>query len=372
MSPEHTNGMWKTGFGWRFVTSVLLAALFVPPGLRAQARTPDCTIPVTVQSFDVSSFPSQFIDQALAWREKSRHRSVGKPGLLDMGQHGYAETDVWTPALNLPAEAFLARDGRRPDVVQSAKIERGPRRIVFVADDGRDVSLEGRKIESSVIRAILSGARPQDSFALLTTPQPLASLPFGVSRETLRAAAGKLTSSKSRPSSKRGVLDAVLEATTWLQPPRPGDSIFLMTTGLDAKHRASLSQVRQALAAGGIRVFGFELQTPSCNSNLAPCGPTGFFFDPARLSRWSGGAFEGTNTKVYGLTPRRLTHFTWVAKQMYSAITEYYVISLSSVGPHVRIGLSPQSQKGLLVPMNVVYPHDLPACHASGTGGRGK
>jgi hypothetical protein len=47
----------------------------------------------------------------------------------------------------------------------------GPRRIVFVVETAKSNSAAVRRIEAAVVAEIVASARPQDSFALLTSPR---------------------------------------------------------------------------------------------------------------------------------------------------------------------------------------------------------
>jgi len=248
----------------------------------------------------------------------------------------------------------------------------GPRRVVFVADDGKEVNAPGRKIEATVITGILSKARAGDSFALLTARGPRVALRLGSRRETIEAAAEKLGAPAGGQSDGEGVLDALLEASTWLQPPRPGDSIFLVAMHLEGRNKTGVSRVRKALETGRIRLFGFQLGpkgSPGVGDvvarSFARSSTSGEWTDGMfPLSRGTGGAtaWENTEDHWYALRETRLQRLADIAGQMYNAITGYYVLELSSVTPDLSIRLSPEFQKPLLVPMDVLYPRDLPPC----------
>jgi hypothetical protein len=358
----------------RLANAFLALALLTSWCSLVLAQHPPCVVPVTVQKFDLSTFPKEYIDRAVAWRKESRgHRPV-RPGVLDTGEWGYATTDVWESALDVPTDVFVARDGKRAVPIRSVSIDQDPRRIVFVAENGRQTTAAARKIEAEVIERILSKARAEDSFALLTARGPRVMLPLGSSVKTVKAAVEKLGTHSQVESNAQGVLDALLEASTWLQPPRPGDSIFLTAMRVEDGNKVSVRDVRNSLKAGGIRLFGFQLgatalpgvgdvprESPAL-SIVSGKSTDGMF----ALGTRTGGdiGFENTESERYQLKDDRLQTLKGISEQMYAAITQYYVLHVDYISSHIRIGLSRDSLKGLILPMSVLYPRDLPPCSA--------
>lgn len=343
-----------------------LSALVLLVSLRSAylAQQPPCTVPVTVRTFDLSYLPKEVVDYAAAWKGTSHQHGAAKPGQLDLGERGRIPIEAWTVARDVPAGAFVARNETGVVPIVSVGIDRRPRRIVFVADNGKNISAGSRKGEVAVITEILSTARPQDSLALLVARGPDVALPLGTAREAIRAAVEQLASPTRPDTSGQGVLDAILKATSWLQPPQPGDAIFLMSAKLEGRHHASLAQVRTALSAGGIRVFGFLLDDVPTSAAIVPVEdwwltPT---YAAQDLSVASGGLIQDIRSAQDPLTDVGLEWMRRVAQEMYSAIIEYYALRFNSVGSHLRVDVSPQFQKGLLVPVDVLYPRNLPAC----------
>ncbi|MGD0693327.1 MAG: hypothetical protein ABSB82_00570 [Terriglobia bacterium] len=364
--PSDKHAAWtRPDFSARSIGCIYALVLLALIGTACLAQQP-CTVPVRVLAFDSSSFPKEFVDRALAWKQASRGGRPAKPGLLDMGQLGYAAPHASKVVLDLPAKAFLARDENHPISVRSVTIDRGPRRIVFVVDNGKETNSVARKIETAVITDILSKARAEDSFALLTARGPRVTVLLGAPRDTIQAAAEKLDSSIQGKSDGEGVPDALLEASTWLQTQRPGDTIFLLAMRIEGRHKASVTRVRKALGADRVRLFGFQLGPtaiwgPTFGTDVTSAEVADGMFSLA--SRTGGEAvLENTEENGYELRDARLQQLRDIAERMYNSITEYNVLELSSVTGHLRISLSPESQKGLLVPMDVLYPGDLPPC----------
>jgi len=385
--------------------------LLVSASCAGLAQQPPCTVPVEVLVPDLSSLPKAEADSVVnAWKQNLQAKKYELPdGRWDWATEsrdfaatlmrgktaslmGRGSITVFTlPAGNLPAikqpgmvavgnlaaEAFLAGNKKSPIRILSAAYDRAPRRIVIVVENAKKMPPGARRIEAAVISHILSKARPEDSFALLTARGPRGALHFGSSRDAIRAAAEQLGNPPQGKYTGQGVLDAVLEATTWFQPPQPGDSIFLITLRLEGKHRANFSTVRAAVAADRIRVFTFQLgevliRTPDTirapafgeSWDMATFGHGLSFVQALALSRESGAWAVVENTekgKEYKLTDERLQELTRNAEQMYRAITEYYLLQLDSAGPDLFIGLAPPVLEQLPW-ASVVYPKSLPPC----------
>lgn len=341
-----------------------------------------CRVPVNVVVPDLSSLPKPAADAMVAeWKqhfqEMREHRrdwswqvdwglfgSVGRPGSC-------LPPDCASVA-NLSAEGFVARDKNGPVRVRSATYDRGPRRIVFVVENAKKMPVAARKIEAAVISHILAKARPQDSFALLTARGPGLALRFGSSRDAIRAAAEQLGNPPQGEPGGEGVLDAVLEATTWFQQPQPGDSIIVMALRLEGKHNASFSDLRAAVTAGRIRVFGFQLGEYSYEDlgrgrtfeswDVQDFGRSVLFDWIRALAEATGGALVLENTeegKQYKLTDDRLKGLQVGGEMIYKAITEFYLLQLERTGPHVVIALAPPVLEQLPW-ASVVYPKSLP------------
>lgn len=341
----------------------------------ALAQQPPCSVPVNVVAPDLSSLSKPDADLLAArWKEHTKHGKglAPRPDSDWLGQAlGYTSwlggsvSANWTLIRDLPADAFVAQNKKHPLRIQSATTDRSPRRIIFVVENGKGVTEAARNTEWAKISHIASKARPEDSFALLTAAGPRLEVRFGSSRDALRAAAEGLRNPPQGKPHGQAVLDAVLQATTWFQPPQPGDSIFLMTMNLEGRHKASFSTVQATLAAGHIRVFGFQLGGYSIFLPTYPGSAEGHvsYLDKAfALTGSSGGmALLETPWEPYELTGDRLEEPQREAKMLYEAITEYYLLQLDSIGRDLVIDLAPTVRSQLPL-ARVLYPRHLPPC----------
>jgi len=326
------------------------------------AQPQACTVQLTVVLSDLASW---------SWRKEGPDLTVAtlKHGVVIPGAAGVPD---------LTAGAFSAHDRRGPIRVRSIRSDHGPRRIIFVVETGKRMPPPARKIQAAVISGILSEARPGDSFALITAGGPPTELPFGSSREAILATAAQLVDPPQGKAKGLRPLDAVLEATRWLQPPQAGDAIFALVFSLEGRHRASFSEVRDALAAGGIRFFGVELghvtqPNPESLDSASLMGgylnishaPVGNVDHLIQLCRDSGGIFAWENTaggRRYDLTQGRLEGLVAAAKCMYRAATAYYVLELDSAGRDLVVGFAPGIEEKYPGALEPYYSHSLPPC----------
>jgi hypothetical protein len=336
------------------------------------AQQPPCTIPVNVVAPDLSSLSED--DQAMIARRWKEHMAKQKgPTLREKSNwdwqgeayvswlEGTVHAD-WELLQTLPAGAFVARDGSGSIRIQAVTTDRSPRRVIFVIENGKRVNAGARKLESEALSYILSKARSEDSFGLLTARGARMELPLGSSLDTLRAASEQIAA-PSQATSAKGVLDAVLEASTWFQPPRPGDSIFLMAVRVEGGNRAGFSKVQAGLGAGGIRAFGLMLSSYyGVESEDTRTSFVWYYPKTFALTGSSGGlAVQEPVWQPSDLTTKRLEEVQGEAEMIYSAITEYYLLELDSVGHDMVIDLAPQirNQRPLA---KVLYPRRLSPC----------
>jgi hypothetical protein len=280
---------------------------------------------------------------------------------------------------NMPQESFVAHHGPNALAISSVNADSAPRRIVLVVEDGKNVNPAARKVEVSILGAILAKARAEDSFAFLTARGLRKELPFGTPRDALLSAIEGLSSTPSGKNRAASALDAVLEAASWLQPSQPGDSIILLTMGLaPSGGEPEFGRVGKALNAAGIRLFGYQLGRPylgiytvgiahSTGGSVLPTATV----DPNRetifeLADKTGGFFleentEGDPQREYSLTDERLRQVNKFAGQLYKGIAEYYRVRLVAAPEGFVIDLT-DSVRQQLLQARMVYPRNIRPC----------
>ncbi|HET7840109.1 MAG TPA: hypothetical protein VFM21_00815 [Terriglobia bacterium] len=281
----------------------------------------------------------------------------------------------------LSPEAFAARNKRGPVQIQSLADDSGPRRIVFVAEIAKSMPAAARQIEASVISAVMANGRAQDSFAFLTARGPQVKLEFGTPRPSLLAAAQELRNPPNGKAAPGGILDAIVEATMWFQQPQPGDSIFLMTMGLENPSNTSFYKARDAVVSARIRLFGYLLggyipTNYDWSGAWFAYRSDGLYLAPDNgysrnvetifaLAQGSGGVIAQENTasesRQYKLSDERVRRLERQAVRLYGGVTEFYTLQLASMDAQTVIELAgPVRQK--FPRAGVIFPRAAPDC----------
>lgn len=308
------------------------------------------------------------------------------------GQNGPCEEEfplnVVTPDAALirgiPPSGFIVRDGHNLVPVESSTVDSGPRRIVVVVENGKNVNPAARQIEASVLGAVLTNARPEDSWALLTAVGPRTALPFGTQRDTIVSAARELISRPNGKGQDNSILESALDAAKWLQPSRPGDSIILLTMGINPTDR-EYKAVQTALTAAGIRLFGLQLGTYYAGFYQpqfgARAGTAASIVSPAsivanretifELANITGGfaILEKTDDPMttYQATDKNLKRMQELTGQIYKAITEYYDVRLGAASKDFTVDLTDPVREQLSrahIQVQLIYPNVTHGCQA--------
>src|SRR3989442_11385794 len=91
-------------------------------------------------------------------------------------------------------DGFMAGQGGNFPTIRSVSVDTAPRRVVLVAENGKDVNPPARKVETSVLEAMVTTARAEDSFAMLTSSGRRKELRFGTPRHALLSDIHELSS----------------------------------------------------------------------------------------------------------------------------------------------------------------------------------
>ena len=280
---------------------------------------------------------------------------------------------------NLDSTQIVAKSKGNTLPIGGLTTDKEPRHIVIVVETGARVPAAARTIESEILSEVVAHSRPDDRFALLTARGPAVEIQFGESRELLRAAIMELSAKPPGTSRSLGLLDALEEAVSWLQPQQHGDAIVVLTMGIeDDRSRAKYSKVRDAVAEDGIRLFGFQLGSVIggyVHNELGPL-PGGPGLIPSAslvaneegldsLSRESGGFLFVEDTinpmQPYKLTDERLRLLRSRGRQIYKAVIEYYQVTTTFQQKDFSIDLS-DAVRAKLPSAMLAYPRKFPAC----------
>lgn len=278
---------------------------------------------------------------------------------------GYAPEPSIVLERHLPPQAFIAQDGLFHHVpIASVEPDEGPRRIVLVEafwpawrQYARQSQVTVKRIRGTELTAILSVARPQDSFALLAVGGPRVEVRFGSGREALRAGIQAILNPDPNAPDGPDLFEGLSEAASWFGAPQIGDSILEIGDVRRWRwNKAKAARLRTALVSRGIRLFTLG----------------GAYYTEGTCSEvWDCGSWESPFTVLVGETGGQSKDndyfgpdaIQWAlqeaAKTVYEWMTFAYVLRLPRTGPRVKIELAP-GVKSLWVALS--YPRPLPVC----------
>lgn len=285
----------------------------------------------------------------------------------------------------LSSADFSVHVGKNPVELKSMTFDNSARRIILVVDASKKLSAETLKAERFLVKTLVNGARPQDSFAMITARGPQHVVKFGEDKSAFFDALP--AEGESRHGKEQGVLDAVMQAITLFGDPKPGDSIVVIAADLGSNRATNARQVARALEQHRIRMFGLAMGLVS-TKNMALSGQTTTAWGLAEAQTAVGDfIYETGDTDFYPLTTNsgglvlsvmnydpRMTYnmmdpkFTTRMKQqslvVYNVIAGYYRVEVATN----RSGdwsFEPQPDVRKAAPnMFFLYPHQLPGCKA--------
>src|SRR5579864_391179 len=192
------------------------------------------------------------------------------------------------PVEGLAAADFMAQLKKQSLAIQSATYDGGPRRILLVLDETRELSAEAHKAAIEFATAIISSAQPQDSLALLTARGAEGAVKFGADRPALLHALNENRDAQAR-GKQLGVMDAVAEGITWFGQPQMGDSIVLIAMDLEGNHNTNFKNVARLLEEHRIRLFGValgHLELTNQTSSVQMTGRQGMGYVDPGMPMW--------------------------------------------------------------------------------------
>lgn len=217
------------------------------------------------------------------------------------------------------------------------------------------------EVESTLISAILGQARPQDSFALLTSGGRADEVGFGSNLQQFQTVLSTLSeNARQKGSSSLDTLDYALRHFGELQD---GDAVLLLSMGFEAESdRANYGKIQRELEQRQIRVFGFQLGTEIVgyySTEITNIGgrlgvSTSTFPNETTLFNmaWESGGYmiqentEGAPWKEYKFNDDRRQRLEINARRAYQAMFHFYRLRLGGGGSkNLSLSLSSELQK---------------------------
>ncbi|HET9839013.1 MAG TPA: hypothetical protein VFR84_12315 [Candidatus Angelobacter sp.] len=233
--------------------------------------------------------------------------------------------------------------------IESFTYDTGARRILFIADTGRHLPAEVRKMEYALMTHVLSNARTGDTFALLTARGALRQVRFEDGKEAVTKAVQELSSDAKEEKKAGAMLDTIAEGLDWFGAPRLGDSILLMTDqlvpwesgtqfrdghavdvrGLNENSKTTFKKLAELVASHRTRAFGVQFSgimhdpytfEPTDENLLGLCLGSGGYVIVDAMTPFGG----------YQLTSARVDDLQKKVYQLTGAIAEFYSVKVQA------------------------------------------
>jgi hypothetical protein len=262
---------------------------------------------------------------------------------------------------NVRADDFNVKVDGRPTQVVSLSLDYSPRRIVLMVDTSDSMHASERRsgwgIALRTATFAFDSVPSSSSIALLTFGDGVHSQTDGF-RDRSEVANKVLSLTKQEPEGPTAVLDSINQALSLFQRPQIGDSIFLVTDGVDNRSKISLNILREELISRGVRVFLF----------LVPVeGYLTLDEERARslvesLTGYTGGYLIRIPWNEIGTDRQKTaTAVTQIASQVQSLYRmELELPSVANLKGSVKMTLRPQKQGDEFL----TYPRKLAPCAA--------
>jgi hypothetical protein len=270
----------------------------------------------------------------------------------------------------LSARDFLVHLGTIPVTLESATVDRGPKRVALILDASRYIPDNEWKVETEMAAVLVGYARPFDSFSLQLVGRENATqglLSPTEAREQLR----ELWSSRPpRTDSSERVYDALFAAAKRLDPPQFGDALVLFGHMYDVGSKTASDRLLGLIMKGKLRILGFDFSdplptplTPGFDPNNFPpessapkeldkmINETGYRFD-----------FEAMETLNH---PGQMRLFESFLADLYKRISEPFRLRALAFASSSRIKLEikiANSEDRKIRPTDMYYPQFIFPC----------
>ncbi len=159
----------------------------------------------------------------------------------------------------LQKENFRATLGGQDVQIISAQYDTSPHRVLLLLDVSGSM-YPNRPVESLFAARLLDNTAPGNPVAVLTfSGSIVAQVPFSTDRTAARTEIANLKSMpepvEHAPLRKNPILDALDRALGVLSPAQPGDSICLISDGLENVSNIRADQAKQNFGPAGVRIF---------------------------------------------------------------------------------------------------------------------
>lgn len=264
----------------------------------------------------------------------------------------------------MPAD-FAVRFGGKPEIVSSASVDRGPKRIVVILDASGNIPNDEWNLETQAAEQFVRHARPDDQLALLVVGvDDKAELPLLSSGE-VAGDIEKLAQSQSPET----VYDALSTAENRLNPPQFGDAIILFGHHLDFGSKTSFDSIRELLLRNKTRFYGMSFADrlaklpPGFDLNKAL--PKGFGLSKLESLSAETGYFFSFHAVRDLNHPGQMLLFENFLANLYARIAEPYRLKIAAteMKDETEVNVSAADMEARKIHQSGIhYPHVLLRC----------
>lgn len=310
-----------------------------------------------------------------------RRAPAASGACLDRAIPVYVYTKQPGPVQVLKPKNFKASVRGMPIAVTDATDYRGPLRVLILIDASGSMTQDGKLNFGLVFaRDLISLASPETLLALLTFSDSIEdTVPFGRGRAALLAEIGKLQDTDwahMKGVRRTAIWDSLQTALALLKKPRLGDSIFVVTDGVDNASHSRESSVRARVESAGVRVYAVVFTPNLAYRGRTPeeaSGPS----EMRTLTAATGGGWMryvpeqlGSNGPRFGMpvpiVASDRVSLMDAATLFYGEISDFVKLDVRMPGPLVKprrlklemVDASGRKDKDL----QVIYPRQLAPC----------
>lgn len=292
----------------------------------------------------------------------------------------------------LTAQDLTIRQGKQDIAIESIKYDSASRRVLLILDTSSWLPPDARKAETALAKYLLSRAREQDSFALLTARGPLRKARFEEGRETLLKVVQELAADPKEPIKGENILDTIVAGIAWFGQPQPGDAILIMADHLEElneptqyinrtvggngpmqgvvtdrgprfekQSKVKFSAVTRMLGDHQVRVFGLQLGALKASPLIGKFDPNDENLFGITLASGGYSVFDPVDSfGSYVLTDSRLQTVQKMIWQLYGSISQFYQVRIHSHNTHSSWKL--ELAKDLRSNTRALYPQQFDPC----------
>jgi len=281
---------------------------------------------------------------------------------------------------NARPEQLLGESSAKKIPLLGMSVDNGPRRIVFVMDLSRTLSLDARRLEVRFLQHYMQTARSGDSFGLRTLGGKH-NFEVGTQTEILTSFLAEVEKGLTEPHGDVGAYETVADAAKSFSPPALGNAIVLLTGEIEGSHRTRFGDAQAILWARQVRLFAVSLSplyVGEFDTTFGGVGRdwymvTGFVGNRETLEdlAWGSGGFSIIRPtdrphQSFQLTDVAIKTTESDADIIRRSIDEFYRLRLNLNTSDSRVhswklDLVPDLRKKL-PQASVLYPAEIPIC----------